>query len=70
MMEHLNTINDLRRRITDTPAEKLALSEMIELTTLVLAPGAPHSADEIWSLAVPFKPSQIATFPISVGQIG
>jgi leucyl-tRNA synthetase len=52
MMEHLNTINDLIKKSGEGAAPsaplRLALSEMIELTTLILAPGAPHSADEIW----------------------
>jgi leucyl-tRNA synthetase len=47
MMEHVNTVNDLLKG-TEKSSVALALSEMIELTTLVLAPGAPHSADEIW----------------------
>ena len=47
-MEHLNTVNDLLKRATMTDAEKLALSEMIELTVLCLSPAAPHTADEIW----------------------
>ncbi|HXH61025.1 MAG TPA: leucine--tRNA ligase, partial [Fimbriimonadaceae bacterium] len=45
MMEHLNTVNDVLKRL---PPEALAVSEMLEYTILVLAPSAPHSADEIW----------------------
>ena len=49
MMEHLNTVNDLLKGTDKTaPSTALALSEMIEFTTLVLSPAAPHSADEIW----------------------
>ncbi|MEX2244334.1 MAG: leucine--tRNA ligase [Fimbriimonadaceae bacterium] len=47
-MEHLNTVNDLLKKATMTDAEKLALSEMIELTVLCLSPAAPHTTDEIW----------------------
>ena len=50
MMTTLNTLNDLTKGLkTPTESEKLALSEFIEFFITILAPAAPHSADELWS---------------------
>lgn len=50
LMETLNTYNDLRRKSsTDSnPSLNVAWSEAVETLVLLLAPGAPHSADEMW----------------------
>ncbi|MCH7945531.1 MAG: class I tRNA ligase family protein [Armatimonadetes bacterium] len=49
MMSHLNDVNDLLKKAAKpNEAERLAVSEMLEHTVLVLAPAAPHTADEIW----------------------
>lgn len=45
MMTFLNTCADLRKEV---PADALAWSEAAETLTLLLAPFAPHTADEIW----------------------
>jgi len=48
-MVFLNGINDVLKTLTNpSEDEKLALSEALECATLVLAPAAPHLADEIW----------------------
>ncbi len=50
MMTTLNTMTDLTRNLKNpTDSEKLALSEAVEFFITVLAPSAPHSADELWS---------------------
>lgn len=48
MMTALNSFTDLRKSYAGTEAENLAWSEAIDTMVLVLAPMAPHSADEIW----------------------
>lgn len=47
MMTFLNTAADLRRDGVD---DVLAWSEAAELLTLLLAPFAPHTADELWEM--------------------
>ncbi|MBS1721675.1 MAG: leucine--tRNA ligase [Armatimonadetes bacterium] len=47
LMEFLNELNDLRRKGPD--ASSPSWSEALETLVLLLAPGAPHSADELWS---------------------
>lgn len=50
MMTTLNTLTDLTRNLKNpTESEKLAISEAIEYFITVMAPAAPHSADELWS---------------------
>jgi leucyl-tRNA synthetase len=50
LMELLNTVTDLTRQLElSSEADRLALSEAVETFTLLLAPAAPYSADEIWS---------------------
>ena len=49
LMTAVNSYNDLRKRCGDSEAEKLAYSEALESLVLLLAPAAPHSADEIWA---------------------
>ncbi|MBS1716019.1 MAG: leucine--tRNA ligase [Armatimonadetes bacterium] len=48
LMEHLNTLNDLRKKSTGSDTERAAFSEAAETLVLSIAPGAPHSADELW----------------------
>jgi leucyl-tRNA synthetase len=50
LMSYLNTINDLLKEADSSDEQtRLAFSEAMESLTLVLAPAAPHTADEIWS---------------------
>ena len=49
MMILSNNVNDVLKGVTTkSRALQLALSEMVESMVLLLAPGAPHSADELW----------------------
>lgn len=52
MMTCLNEYTDAAAELTDLPAdiERDALSEAIESFILLLAPAAPHSADELWEM--------------------
>jgi leucyl-tRNA synthetase len=45
LMKFLNAISDARKALTEP---NVALSEALETLILLLAPGAPHSADELW----------------------
>ncbi len=48
-MVFVNTINDILKTLKEpTEQEQMALSEAIESFLIVIAPVAPHSADEIW----------------------
>ncbi|MBL8068088.1 MAG: leucine--tRNA ligase [Armatimonadetes bacterium] len=50
MMTTLNTLTDLVKGIeSPTESERLAMSEAVEFFITVLAPAAPHSADELWN---------------------
>ncbi len=49
LMKYVNTLNELTPRGEATRSQALALSEAAEILVLLLAPGAPHSADELWS---------------------
>ena len=49
LMKYVNALNELMPKREPTRAETLALSEAAETLILLLAPGAPHSADELWS---------------------
>jgi leucyl-tRNA synthetase len=49
LMEYLNSLNDLKKDAANSDQSKLAFSEAVESFVLLLAPGAPHSADELWS---------------------
>jgi len=54
MMKFVNALNDEIPSGELTVAQTLAVSEAIEALVLLLAPGAPHSADELWeSLNMP-----------------
>jgi len=48
LMIYSNTLHDLTRSPAESDAEKLALNEALESLILLLSPGAPHSADELW----------------------
>ncbi len=52
LMKHLNELNECldlaRKRIEAERGLALALSEALETLILLISPGAPHSADEIW----------------------
>lgn len=49
LMIFVNNLNDaLRGSEVRSDAVRLAFSEAIETLVLLLAPGAPHSADELW----------------------
>ncbi len=48
LMKFLNALNDLTTGEADR-AFALAVSEAIDSLILLLAPGAPHSADELWN---------------------
>ncbi len=49
MMKFVNSLNELMPKGEATRAQALALSEAVETLVLLIAPGAPHSADELWS---------------------
>lgn len=52
LMKHLNELNECldlaRKRLDSERGLALALSEALETLILLIAPGAPHTADEIW----------------------
>jgi len=48
LMTYLNALSDFVSGGVHGEAETLALSEAIETLILLLAPAAPHSADELW----------------------
>jgi leucyl-tRNA synthetase len=52
LMKYMNELNDCldsgRSRLTTDRSIALALSEAVETVVLLMSPGAPHSADEIW----------------------
>ena len=48
LMIYSNTLQDLLKQVGNSDAEKLALAEALESLILLLSPGAPHSADELW----------------------
>ncbi len=48
MMIYVNTLSDLTKGLQPNRAEKLAISEAIESLVLLMAPSAPHTADELW----------------------
>ncbi len=47
MMEYVNTVNDLKKS-GPAPEDAGAWSEVLETLILLLAPAAPHTADELW----------------------
>ena len=49
LMKYVNGLNDLLPKGEATRAQALALSEAAETLILLLSPGAPHSADELWT---------------------
>ncbi|RYG25402.1 leucine--tRNA ligase [bacterium] len=49
LMKYVNSLNELLPKGEVSRAQALALSEAIETLVLLLSPGAPHSADELWS---------------------
>jgi len=51
LMIYVNELNEVLRKHGPNPSRPfaLALSEAIETLILLIAPGAPHSADELWS---------------------
>ncbi len=48
LMKYLNALGDVKGNATEDRSYALALSEAIETIILLLAPAAPHSADELW----------------------
>lgn len=52
LMKYLNELNECldlgRKRMENERGLMLAFSEAIETLVLLIAPGAPHSADELW----------------------
>ena len=51
LMIFSNTLVDAAKEIKEpTRAEQLAISEALESLVLLIAPGAPHSADELWEM--------------------
>lgn len=48
MMVYLNDLTDAWKGKTADPGLSLAFSEALETLILLLSPGAPHSADELW----------------------
>lgn len=48
MMKFLNALGDVKGNAAEDRSYALALSEAIETMILLLAPAAPHSADELW----------------------
>ncbi|HRK20340.1 MAG TPA: leucine--tRNA ligase [Fimbriimonadaceae bacterium] len=50
LMTYLNALGDIQKAAAkDAPGIREALSEALESLILILAPAAPHTADEIWS---------------------
>ena len=49
LMKYVNALNELLPKGEATRAQTLALSEAAETLILLLSPGAPHSADELWA---------------------
>ena len=50
LMKFLNTATDIQKRFKpDDRAMVLCFSEAVEFLILLLAPAAPHSADELWA---------------------
>jgi len=48
-MKAVNTLGDLTKTVNpDEAAERAAVSEAVQAFILVLAPAAPHTADELW----------------------
>ncbi len=50
MMTFMNTLEDFTKASATDNTTKLAISEAIESFVLLLAPAAPHSADELWQM--------------------
>jgi leucyl-tRNA synthetase len=48
LMIYSNTLQDLVKKARGSESERLALSEALESLILLLSPGAPHTADELW----------------------
>lgn len=48
LMIYINTLTDILKEPGEGEAWNLALSEAVESLVLLLAPAAPHSADELW----------------------
>lgn len=46
MMIYVNKLGEIKR--IESKSQQLAASEAVETMILLLAPGAPHSADELW----------------------
>ena len=49
LMKYVNALNERMPKAEASRAQALALSEAAETLVLLLSPGAPHSADELWS---------------------
>lgn len=53
LMKYVNELNDCldhaRTRIADTRSFQIVFSEAIETLIKLMSPGAPHSADELWT---------------------
>ncbi|MBX3095488.1 MAG: leucine--tRNA ligase [Fimbriimonadaceae bacterium] len=65
MMTALNSYAELGFAEQMSDAERLAWSEALESFTLVLSPGAPHTADEMWEGLGHFGFTLEATWPQS-----
>lgn len=48
LMKYVNALNEVAPKIGQERSQLLAISEALETLILLLAPGAPHSADELW----------------------
>lgn len=48
LMKSVNTLGDLTKKSEYDPAEIAAISEAVQSFILVIAPAAPHTADELW----------------------
>ncbi len=51
LMIYINELNDLLKKHAANPSRgfALAMSEAVEAVILLMSPGAPHSADELWN---------------------
>jgi leucyl-tRNA synthetase len=69
LMIFLNGLGDALPQIGEDEAAVCAMSEAIETLVLLLAPGAPHSADELWaSLGHPGF-TYDAAWPVAIAEL-
>lgn len=66
MMIYVNRLHDLTKALAvPNRAEALAVSEALETLVLLIAPSAPHSADELWEFLGKQGFTYLAEWPIA-----